>query len=731
MFSGLHDVDWASMHHAYGSAEEVPTLLEALRSPDAGERGRALDDFYGKVHHQGDVYASTTASLPFLLELAADPATPDRHQAVRLLVSIGEEAVDREDGFDYEGSDFGGARAFVRAHAGAFAGFAADPVCLVRQAAIPALGLFLDDADRALGLLQERAAMDFCLRERLLATKTAAVLARRHPAIRPAVASWLAALAAAPVGSVVRPEGVTTSPTSPQVSPTVPQVSPAVSAVPAVPAVPAMLTTSSAVPAVEPEFRLAALIHRAQCEPEAIGDDLVSAVVGLLREVAAAMPPEQPWPEPPPVAPPAEGVPPFVAAAFEELDRISLRHSITTDLLKTLHELLGARLPERHLVLTEQLSSPDPGTRLDAIRMTGDLLRSWRGDHSALIRLVAVQVGAANLEVAAQAASLLEDHHRHAEPARADLAALIATHGPDGWSSPRRHLRRAYQKAVLTLARLGDERAVPSLVGALDGDVDVWLAVPALGGFPQVADLVVPRLHDRLRRADLSGATWSAASGILATLARLGDTTALPLISDTLATAAERENWDLAKSALAALRVFGSAAAPALAEVRRLVAVDDIWTRSAVITTLWEVGGDRAEVLPLALALLDTFALSDAADVLGAIGPAAAEALPRLRTMLTDGYDWNRVHAVAAIWDIGGEPEGPVVLETLMQAWRANQATKRHVVPCLLRMGTFAAPALAEIRAELTRPERDPWVIGPDDEELLLDIDGHLSPRSR
>jgi hypothetical protein len=33
MFSGLHDVDWASMHHAYGSAEEVPALLKALRSP--------------------------------------------------------------------------------------------------------------------------------------------------------------------------------------------------------------------------------------------------------------------------------------------------------------------------------------------------------------------------------------------------------------------------------------------------------------------------------------------------------------------------------------------------------------------------------------------------------------------------------------------------------------------------------------------------------------------------
>ncbi|MER5386083.1 hypothetical protein ABT040_38540 [Streptomyces sp. NPDC002688] len=53
MFDGLHDIDWASMEHAYGSAEEVPALLWALRSPDAGERHRALDRYYGAVHRPG------------------------------------------------------------------------------------------------------------------------------------------------------------------------------------------------------------------------------------------------------------------------------------------------------------------------------------------------------------------------------------------------------------------------------------------------------------------------------------------------------------------------------------------------------------------------------------------------------------------------------------------------------------------------------------------------------
>ncbi|MGW2620481.1 hypothetical protein [Streptomyces sp. NPDC001500] len=87
MFDGLHDIDWASMEHAYGSAEEVPALLWALRSPDAEERHKALNRFYGAVHHQGSVYPSTAASLPFLFELAADDATPERAAVV-----AGEEA---------------------------------------------------------------------------------------------------------------------------------------------------------------------------------------------------------------------------------------------------------------------------------------------------------------------------------------------------------------------------------------------------------------------------------------------------------------------------------------------------------------------------------------------------------------------------------------------------------------------------------------------------------------
>ncbi|MBL3670669.1 hypothetical protein JL475_32820 [Streptomyces sp. M2CJ-2] len=98
MIDDVDSVDWASMGHAYGLAVDVPVWLRAVASPDPGIRERALGDFYGAVHHQGDVYACTAASLPFLFALADDPATPDRASVVELLVSIGRESVVRDDG---------------------------------------------------------------------------------------------------------------------------------------------------------------------------------------------------------------------------------------------------------------------------------------------------------------------------------------------------------------------------------------------------------------------------------------------------------------------------------------------------------------------------------------------------------------------------------------------------------------------------------------------------------
>jgi hypothetical protein len=209
MFDGLHDIDWASMEHAYGSAEEVPALLWALHSPDAEERRKALDRFYGAVHHQGDVYPVTAASLPFLFELAADGAAPDRAAVVALLVSIGRESI--EQGFEDDGTEIEyyppmgctQAVAFLRERGAQFAELACDSDPDVRLAAVPGLGLFLDDADRAVAMLRERLPAEKGIAARLRIVDAAATLALRLQAASHQVTDWLARRSSAAGGGPV------------------------------------------------------------------------------------------------------------------------------------------------------------------------------------------------------------------------------------------------------------------------------------------------------------------------------------------------------------------------------------------------------------------------------------------------------------------------------------------------------------------------------------------------
>jgi hypothetical protein len=89
VFAGLDDVPWPDLHHVYGLAGEVLGLLRGLVDPDPAAREYALDAMYGGVHHQGDVYDSTVAALPFLLRIAAASGLPGRAEVIALVASIG------------------------------------------------------------------------------------------------------------------------------------------------------------------------------------------------------------------------------------------------------------------------------------------------------------------------------------------------------------------------------------------------------------------------------------------------------------------------------------------------------------------------------------------------------------------------------------------------------------------------------------------------------------------
>ncbi|MEW1635239.1 HEAT repeat domain-containing protein [Streptomyces sp. NPDC093801] len=727
MINDLDGIDWVSLGHAYGPGGEIPGWLRGMADPDPDVRHQSFAGFYSAAHHQGDVYPCTVAALPFLLGLADDPATPDRAAVTALLLSIGREAADRDDDdirFAPDGTEStapADAMALLRARADAFVRYAADPEEGVRRAGIEGVGLFTADADRALRILCDRLPAESGTVERLLVIRTVADLALRLGAARPAATAWLDTLAQDT--------------------------------------------------AADPDIRLGALVHRARCAPQDVTADTVPTAIDLLHRLAPA--PEEsgdqgcdastggcacaeadpapdaeadPAPDAPadpapdaPDAPDArdpqgtqdaanQSVPPQIAAAFEDLDRHGRVHAPTTGLLEAFHEVLDARVPERTALLTAQLDSPDPATRHDAVAMAKELIGSRRGDHTGLVLLLARCLRPREPYTTAAAAEALRSLGPLAEPAREALAGCVAahrtTHGPDVWASRRPLLRRAHQEAVMTLARLGDPRALPSLLTGLDGGVDAWRAVQVAGSLgPAAAGELAPRLIRHLGDADLS-TQWPGmgAGALLSALAALGDPAAVPAITRAVEEAMGHDQWPTAACALDALASFGTAAASALETVRPLADAEDVDLRLAATGALWALERDPLDTVPRLRGLLDGYRSHQAAAVLATIGPPAAAAVPRLRELLTTGDTWTRVHAATALWDIAGETGTQAVLGALLAAWETNDTTSNRVLACLLRMGPAAAPALPRIEAELAKPHREGFFrsIAADEEVLRL-----------
>lgn len=86
--AGLDEIDWANLQHAYGSAEDVPDMLKALRVHD----DRALDqiDFTlsSDIFHQGSRYQATSYAVPFLYALLDTKDTHRREELLYYLVNI-------------------------------------------------------------------------------------------------------------------------------------------------------------------------------------------------------------------------------------------------------------------------------------------------------------------------------------------------------------------------------------------------------------------------------------------------------------------------------------------------------------------------------------------------------------------------------------------------------------------------------------------------------------------
>lgn len=80
MLEGLDQVPWRQLHHAFGTAEDVPALIRASASTEESERSSALYELHGNLWHQGTIYEATPHAVPFLIDLATAQEIPGRSE---------------------------------------------------------------------------------------------------------------------------------------------------------------------------------------------------------------------------------------------------------------------------------------------------------------------------------------------------------------------------------------------------------------------------------------------------------------------------------------------------------------------------------------------------------------------------------------------------------------------------------------------------------------------------
>ncbi|MEU4261429.1 HEAT repeat domain-containing protein [Streptomyces argenteolus] len=666
MFAGIDEVDWASMEHAYGPADDVPGLLQGLASADPAERESALDGMYGAVHHQGDVYACTLACIPFLFELVVDPGLQDRGPVVELLTSIGGIDLDEDDLDEDEiegAANYAMAAAAVTAGAGVFFELIADEDPGVRLAAPLALATLHSHPVKVLALLRERLPVEADDEVRLALVEAAGRVALRHRPLAGQAADWLSRLAAE---------------------------------------------------AYAPGLRLAALAQLARCAPDALPGDVVRVVSGLLRELRSG--PARP--EPQPVEAPGTERPVVERNAtptlVEQLRALSAEESAgrgtpwAADLLRTLHVGLDDRVEDRTALLTDQLRSPDPWQRIDAVRMSSGLIRAWRGSYEGLVRLVGVQLTDPEPRLAEAASHVLEELFGLAAPAADALAGRVAA-DPGGWVREWSSGPPGLGSAVKALARLGDARVLPALAAALERPEvphDVGFTIGHLGG---TAAPLAGTLRRRLGEVDLDEGAYDRASPLLAGLTALRAGEAAPEVLRVLRGAPEYRGEWLRSAALRALGSFGPAARCAVPELRTLIRRPGTAAATEAAEALWAIDGDADAVLPVLIEGLRADQVHDrraAASALGGLGERAAVAAPRLRALLAHEELWLRVDAAIALWQVTGRTGGTVPV--LLAAWEKNRHVRVRVAECLARMGTAGAgaDAVRVLRAELLSVRR-------------------------
>ncbi|KAF5575668.1 uncharacterized protein FSUBG_13873 [Fusarium subglutinans] len=86
--AGLDSIDWSQLSHAYGLADDVPSLLKDLQSTDPEAHKAAFNKCWSNIYHQGSRYSASVEAVPFLYALIDTPGTKDRESLLYLMTSL-------------------------------------------------------------------------------------------------------------------------------------------------------------------------------------------------------------------------------------------------------------------------------------------------------------------------------------------------------------------------------------------------------------------------------------------------------------------------------------------------------------------------------------------------------------------------------------------------------------------------------------------------------------------
>lgn len=104
VFQMIKRVDWASLHHAYGPANDVPSQLAGLTNPLEEVREHNFRELYGNIFHQGTRYRATPHTIPIFLKMLTITEQEDKADILELIIDLafGYDALLFPRGFDVE-----------------------------------------------------------------------------------------------------------------------------------------------------------------------------------------------------------------------------------------------------------------------------------------------------------------------------------------------------------------------------------------------------------------------------------------------------------------------------------------------------------------------------------------------------------------------------------------------------------------------------------------------------